>query len=273
MANDFTGLTAKAVGLALACLMFAGCAGTPPWPFNDQPVVMRAPAPPGILSASHRPDLPPCPQPLIAQAQWLARNMARVRLGYNKLQVVSIIGDPANSETFSLSNGAAVEVLFYHTPETICRVSARGEGLMPLVFQDDRLLGYGQNYYKQFIVPMMRVMATPVAVGASDSAQQGIPQQRVMMTPAPSLPAAPARSGRLVQEDLPVMRATPPAGIYAPTPVPQDRNGYTAPMQGNYSQYGAPYSGAANPQTDGQPAAYGDDGVQFNTIGRGAPIQ
>jgi hypothetical protein len=167
---------------------------------------------------------------LIAQAQWLARNMARIRLGYNKLQVVSVLGDPANSETFSLTNGAAVEVLFYHTPETICRKSARDGGLMPLVFQDDRLLGYGQNYYQNFIVPSLRPMAVQAPAEADNGAGQGLPQARVPMTPGPTLAPAPARSGRLIQEDLPRPQVTPPAGIYAPTPVTTGGNGYSGGM-------------------------------------------
>ena len=266
MGNEAAFLKFLALGLVV---LLAGCADGPMiWPFNTQQVVMREPAPPQVLSVnSNSKNLPPCPQPLIAQAQWLARNMARIRLGYNKLQVVSVLGDPANSETFSLSNGAAVEVLFYHTPETICRQSARGEGLMPLVFQDDRLLGYGQNYYQQFIVPSLRPMAVPQPTnnsqnGAVDNAQ-GLPQARVQLTPGPALAPAPARTGRLVQEDLPKPQqpygqaygATPPAGIYAPAPVADGGNGYSGSMNRNM-----------------RPVNYYESPSQGG-IGRGAPLQ
>lgn len=250
----------KLMALGLVVLL-AGCADMPaPWPFNTKQVVMRAPAPPQVLSAnSTTKNLPPCPQPLIAQAQWLARNMARIRLGYNKLQVVSVLGDPANAETFSLSNGAVVEVLFYHTPETICRVNAamagRGEGLMPLVFQDDRLLGYGQNYYQNFIIPSLRPMAVPAAAGADLNDTRGLPQMRVQMTPGPQLNAAPARTGRLVQEDLPKAQATPPAGIYAPTPVTAGGNGYSGGMT-----------------RDMYPVNYYESPAR-GQLGRGAPLQ
>lgn len=219
-----------------------------------KPVITRAPAPPQVLGRS---ELPICPQTAIAQAQWLGRNMARVRLGFNKLQVVGLLGDPAHAETFSLTNGAAVEVLFYHTPETICRINARegaarGE-LMPMVFQDDRLLGYGPNYYKGFIVPMMRPMAVQAPPGAATGGEQGVPQQRVRMMPAQSLPPAPARTGRLVQEDLPTPMATPQPEIYRMPPVTGDQNGYTAPMQsymrpvGYSSQAGGPEIGRGEP--------------------------
>ena len=266
MRNDPIALKLWACGLVLACgLLVGGCSGFPP--FNERPVLARAPAPPGILSAEHA-DLPPCPQPLIAQAQWLARNMARVRLGYNKLQVVSVLGDPATSETFSLTNGAAVEVLFYHTPETICRVGPHGEGLMPLVFQDDRLLGYGQNYYKQFIVPSMRPMAVQAPVGAANGIGDGLPQARVPLSPGPNLAASPGRTGRFMQEDLPAP-ATPPATIYAPTPVTRGGNGYTAPMTYDGGSSNSSSNGAYSPVNYGG-GAY-DDGN--NVVGRGVPIQ
>lgn len=259
MGNDLRLTRFLALGLVLLSGSLMGCA-TAPWPFNAKPAVFRAPEPPQVLSAnSTTKNLRPCPQGLIAQAQWLARNMARARLGTSKLQVVSLLGDPAHAETFSLTNGAMVEVLFYHTPETICRVNAAQNavdgGLMPLVFQDDRLLGYGPNYYRGFIAPMMRPMTTQGSVGANGGDPQGLPEARVNMTRGPALAPAPARTGRLVQEDLPPAVATPPVQIYAPTPVAQDRNGYTAPMQ-----------------QDIRPAGYSiqDDGVE---IGRGAPLR
>lgn len=233
--------------------LLAACAGAPPWPFNSQPVVGRAPQPPQVLSAnSTTKNLPPCPQQLIAQAHWLGRNLARTRLGFTKLQVVSTLGDPARAETFGLTNGAVVEVLFYHTPETICRVGAQGEGLLPMVFQDDRLLGYGGSYYKQFIVPTLKVTAPEPQVRQGFDTPQGQPQPRVPMTAAQSLAPAPARTGRLVQEDLPPPVATPPAGIYAPAPVASGGNRYSGGMDGMYPVNYAPPYGA---------------------VGRGEPLQ
>ena len=240
-------------GAACLGLVLVGCSSIPP--FNRQPVVMRAPAPPQILSShSTEKGLKPCPQPLIAQTQWLQRNMARVRLGFNKLQTVSIVGDPAHAETFSLKNGAVVEVLFYHTPETICRVSARDEGLMPFVFQDDRLLGYGPNYYRDFIVPQMRPKAVEAPAGAVNSEVQGIPQPRVSMTPTEALRPAPARTGRWEQEDLP----TPPTANRNPPPVSRGENGYSSGMTQDYY----PVRYAEEPRD----AFYGN-------VGRGEPLR
>lgn len=150
MGNDKARFALVSCGVAL---LAAGCAGVPPPAFEGN---VRPYAHPQARAQA----LPACPQPLVAQAHWLAQNMARVRLGTSKLQVVGIVGSPAHAETFMLNNGAMIEVLFYHTPATICRVAAhqgmQAGGLMPLVFQDDRLLGYGPQYYHDFVVPKLR---------------------------------------------------------------------------------------------------------------------
>lgn len=85
------------------------------------------------------------------------------------------------------------------------------------------------------------------------------------MMPAESLQPAPARTGRLMQEDLPGNRpgqwgrssATPPATIYAPTPVAREGNGYTGGMNDmhpvNYT-----YSVGSSPA---------------GTVGRGEPLR
>lgn len=244
------------VALGLVVVL-AGCAGLP---LRSQPVIARAPQPPSVVSSGTEKHLRPCPQVLIAQTQWLARNMARLRLGFSKLQVVGIVGDPAHAETFQLTNGAVIEVLFYHTPATICRVQAslgaQVEGLMPMVFQDDRLIGYGPNYYRDFIVPMLR----PKAVQASQSAdfesgdgqKSALPEARVELRETAPLPTAPARTGRWVQEDLP----TPPLRNSVSPSGSAARNGYTAPMQ-----------------TDMYPVGYYEGGAAGARIGRGAPLR
>lgn len=254
-------------GLAFVFVIaLAGCSALPP--FNRQPVVARGPQPPAVIGSGSEKGVRPCPQPLIVQTQWLARNMARLRLGFSKLQVVGVVGDPAHAETFQLSNGAVIEVLFYHTAQSICRVQASlgnmAEGLMPLVFQDDRLIGYGPNYYRDFIVPMLRpnvVESKPVAdfmvtteVGAA------LPQPRVLMRDAEPLRAAPARTGRWQQEDLP----TPPGANSVPPSGRVSGNGYTGDMQTEMRPVGYYESGYAG----GDAASAGPA-----RVGRGEPLQ
>jgi len=220
-------------------------------------VSVHAPQPRGIVGRQDTRALPPCPQPLVAQAHWLASNMARVRLGTSKLQVVGIVGSPAHAETFMLTNGAVIEVLFYHTPETICRVPAQhasaGVGLMPLVFQDDRLLGYGPHYYRDFVVPMLRQkMKNDVQHNGSkqedgaDDFEARVPMVRT--EPLPQLVREPA----VVQEHLPTppvtMRSTPYGG--------EGRNGYSGGMR-----------------TEAYPVGYYESVPTRTWLGRGDPLR
>ncbi len=263
VANEFakTGFLARGLAFGLAFL-FVGCASIPP--FNQQQVVTRAPQPPQVVSSNSTRTLQPCPPQLIQQTQWLSRNMARLRLGFNKLQTVGIVGAPAHAETFQLANGAVIEVLFYHTPETICRVQAslgaQVEGLMPMVFQDDRMIGYGPNYYRDFIIPMLRpkVVETKPTLDSIPTTEvmAAMPQPRVEMREAEALRPAPARSGRWQQEDLP----TPPSGNYGTPSGRMDGNGYTGGMQ-----------------TDMRPVGYyevySQGGYTPSRLGRGEPLQ
>lgn len=199
-----------------AALLLVGCAGNPfvpqrpgavvgtQAPMNRaqaQPVVMRRGPFPQVITPMPG-GLPPCPPQLANQAQWLARNLVRVRLGMTKLEVAGIAGNPARAETFGLTNGATVEVLFYHTPETICRVNSLDAGLLPMVFQNDRLLGYGQGYYKAFIAPLV----PEAAVAAPERVAAPVPE-------AEPLPPGPSGVGRLVQEDLPTPPGTMRQGV------------------------------------------------------------
>ncbi|MCP5404629.1 MAG: hypothetical protein H6922_00170 [Pseudomonadaceae bacterium] len=95
-----------------------------------------------------------CPAEAVQQAQWVHNNLPRVQLGGSRQQAIAVVGLPAKVESFLLSDNSAIDVFYYHTPETACR--SGGAGLLPLVFQNDKLLGYGQNYYHSVVVPNLR---------------------------------------------------------------------------------------------------------------------
>lgn len=150
----------------------------------------------------------PCTPADRAQATRLNAALLRARLGMDKLAVAALLGPPAHAETFALTNGHAIEVFFYHTAETICRTTARDEALLPLVFQDERLLGYGQNYYHSFIVPLLRTSLSNIhenqmfGASAVPSAAAQVP-----IMPGPALQARTPRYGRMMEEDLPTLTA------------------------------------------------------------------
>jgi hypothetical protein len=138
--------------LALAALVLAAC--------STAPVYAPPPHLQGVKVVSQ------CPPTMVQQARWLQANLARVSLGEDKLSTTAILGNPARAESFLLSDGNSIEVLFYHTASTVCRRPDVDASLLPFVFQNDRLLGYGQNYYHDFVVPNLRAPmrnTTPVA--------------------------------------------------------------------------------------------------------------
>jgi hypothetical protein len=235
----------------MAALLLAGCAAAP----DGRVPVFAAPplkpaATPGaaagrlaepLQAAPANPrNLPLCPRELGIQAQWLARNLARVRLGMTKLEVVGTLGDPGRAETFALTTGAAVEVLFYHTPQTICRVPATDDSLLPLVFQDDRLMGYGPSYYKTFIAPLLK----QAMLETQDVARKTAPS-----TPDPAA-VEPAAGTPWQQSTLPPVVPTPGPVQQQNLPTPPAANAYVP--AGNNAADG--YSGGMN-------------------LGRGTPLQ
>ncbi|MFZ2586901.1 MAG: hypothetical protein WAZ18_02075 [Alphaproteobacteria bacterium] len=130
--------------MALAVgLLITACGGQ--W---QLPNYMVAPAK-GVVAS--------CPPEVIGQARWVQANLPRVQLASPRRAAVNVLGYPAHVESFLLADNSAVDVLFYHTPETACRPMEQGYGgLMPLVFQNDSLLGYGQGYYHTMVVPNLR---------------------------------------------------------------------------------------------------------------------
>lgn len=99
-----------------------------------------------------------CPEADIQQAQWVQANIDRLKLGGTRRETANILGVPAHLESYLLSDNSAIDVLYYHTPSTACQsMEGKGsDGLIPLVFQNDKLLGYGQGYYHNMVVPHLR---------------------------------------------------------------------------------------------------------------------
>lgn len=229
------------LALAVLVLPLAGCGAQWQSPWPPRPAVVSRP--PEVISRS-------CPPQLMNQAHWLMTNISRVRLGSAKLDVTAILGQPARAESFMLTDGAMVEVMFYHTASTVCRRPDLDSGLMPFVFQNNRLLGYGQNYYHDFIVPSLRPLAM----------RPHAPQQPVFNA-APVTTRLPQELARgyngqpyVLQEDMP----RPQQEALAPTP--------RQPAPGPVGYQPVSYSGQQGyPSTVPQPQPQG--------LGRGQPLR
>lgn len=152
---------------AMLALAVAACTGQPGVPWWQQPMKPAN----------------ACPPQTIQQAQWVHNNLTRVSLGGSRQQVVAVLGLPAQVESFLLADNSAIDVMFYHTPDTACRPDSKA-GLLPLVFANDRLLGYGSNYYHTMVVPQLaqplalplnRLPTAPVPAEATGTVGRGQP--------------------------------------------------------------------------------------------------
>jgi hypothetical protein len=83
--------------------------------------------------------------------QW---GLNHVKLGMDMAAVQSYLGVPEKWESFILTDGREVQVLFYRTNYRNCGLvqSAWGE-FLPMVFANNNLMGYGNNYYDGMIRP------------------------------------------------------------------------------------------------------------------------
>lgn len=192
------------LALLLTVLTVAGCATVAPKaPQSAAQGNTTQPAPKVVM----------CPKTSIVKAQNVMGMLPRVALGMDKLQVMALLGSPDHAETFALTNGNAVEVFFYHTPNTVCRVDVLDDRLLPVVFQNGRVLGYGQNYYRDFLVPVLRNPLSNIpenkrfGTETVPSAQAAIPNGANPVLNADGTP-----SGLVKVEDMPIHTATVPNG-------------------------------------------------------------
>lgn len=129
----------------------------------------------GCVMAGAPAGLPPtgCSAALLERAQWVSENLMRVKLDGTKPEIFSQLGQPQTMESFLLEGGQAVEVLFYPTPASAC---GQG-GTLPLVLQNNRLIGYGPTYYQQVVVPLMQTKARAIG-GVPVSTAPAVPEAK-----------------------------------------------------------------------------------------------
>jgi hypothetical protein len=177
----------------------------------------------------------PCSSALVAQTQWLQVNLQRLALGSSRQVALATIGPPARTESFVPNPATApvhggpvpqvVHVLFYHTANTVCRWPDTHPQLLPVVFQNDRLIGFGPEYFQFVVAPWLQ----PITAKPSPAAASGPPPPGWHV--ATPLPPAPATAGRVVQEDLPT---PPPANSSTPIGL-RAAAAYSSGMQNPYA--------------------------------------
>ena len=81
----------------------------------------------------------------------IQKKMLEVQMGMTTREVIDLLGTPVNREVVPDRNGKAVEFLFYQTSFTHTAspnfFAATDAEITPFAFSDDKLLGWGRNYY------------------------------------------------------------------------------------------------------------------------------
>jgi len=73
--------------------------------------------------------------------------ISRLEIGSSRETVVERLGTPDDSEAFQ-QNGEEVRVLFYRTRHRNADGDTTRDETTPLVFRDDRLVGWGESVYE-----------------------------------------------------------------------------------------------------------------------------
>ena len=72
-------------------------------------------------------------------------NVAKLKKGMTKEEVISIMGEPIKDEVYCKPN-----VLFYYTETKWSDGNVTSDECTPLVFDKDKLLGAGADFYKDY---------------------------------------------------------------------------------------------------------------------------
>ena len=98
------------------------------------------------------------------------KKMLSLKVGQTKMEVMNIMGDPTKTESYVLGNGTVVEFYFYRTEgwsnHMLCDADRQ---FTPVAFQNDKLVGWGRNYYD-------RVKKQQIELKVSDAGFGSIPE-------------------------------------------------------------------------------------------------
>lgn len=73
-------------------------------------------------------------------------NVEKLKKGMSREEVVSVMGEPVKGEVYCKPN-----VLFYYTETKWSDGNVTSDECTPLVFEKDKLVGIGADFYKDYI--------------------------------------------------------------------------------------------------------------------------
>lgn len=76
------------------------------------------------------------------------KKMLSLKVGQCKSEVLKIMGEPVKTESYDLGKGTVVEFYFYRTQGWSTYETRDNDcQFTPVAFQNDKLVGWGRNYY------------------------------------------------------------------------------------------------------------------------------
>jgi hypothetical protein len=79
-------------------------------------------------------------------------NIQKIKLGMSKQEVVDVLGSPTKSESYDLGKERSIEFLFYRTEGwSVCDLQNKDSQFTPFAFENNKLIGWGRNYYEKVI--------------------------------------------------------------------------------------------------------------------------
>lgn len=79
-------------------------------------------------------------------------NMMQLEIGQTRQEVLEIMGTPAKREAYQLENERVIDFLFYRTSGwSMDCMRDTDYQFTPLAFENDKLIGWGRNYYDNVV--------------------------------------------------------------------------------------------------------------------------
>jgi len=75
-------------------------------------------------------------------------NLLKLEMGMSKEDVMAIMGKPTFNEAYQSLHGRSVVILFYYTQRKWADGSRTKDETTPIIFEDGKLVGWGDEFYK-----------------------------------------------------------------------------------------------------------------------------
>ena len=94
------------------------------------------------------------------------QKMLSLKVGQSKRDVLQIMGDPTKTESYDLGNEVVVEFYFYRTQGWSNHdLQDTDTQFTPVAFQNNKLVGWGRNYYNKVINHQLDIKITGDRLG------------------------------------------------------------------------------------------------------------